>query len=96
MSFKNHVIEHIRRLILEQLEQENDYTQNNILIKQNLFMQGQTLSADKLSAELAWLEEQGLVTLDNFSGFTVAKLTQRGLDIATAAAKMPGVARKGI
>lgn len=96
MSFKDHVVEHVRRLILEQLEQENDYAQNNVLIKQNLFMSGQALSTDKLLAELAWLEEQGLVTLDTFAGFTVAKLTHRGLDIANGAAQMPGVARKGI
>ncbi|WP_040728239.1 hypothetical protein [Thiomicrorhabdus sp. Kp2] len=96
MSFKDHVIEHVRRLILEQLEQENDYAQNNVLIKQNLFMAGQALSTDKLLAELAWLEEQGLVTLDSFGGFTVAKLTHRGLDIATGASSMPGIARKGL
>ncbi|WP_178860801.1 VpaChn25_0724 family phage protein [Thiomicrorhabdus cannonii] len=96
MNFKDHVIEHCRRLMLEQLEQENDYAQNHLMIKQSLFMAGQTLSFDKVLAELHWLQEQGLVTLDSFGGFTVAKLTHRGLDVATGASQMPGIARKSL
>lgn len=96
MSFKDHVIEHCRRLILEQLEQENDYAQNHLVMKQILAAFGQTLSTDKVLAEFAWLNEQGMVTLDSFGGFTVAKLTHRGLDVATGASNMPGIARKSL
>ena len=96
MSFQTHVIEHCRRLILEQLEQENDYAQNHVLIKQNLFMQGQSLPTDKVLTELTWLAEQGLISLDQFAGVTVAKLTARGLDVANGAASCPGIARKGL
>lgn len=96
MSYQQKVIEHIRRLVLEQLEQESDYAQNQLVMKQILAAFGQTLSTDKVLAEFAWLQEQGLVTLESFAGFTVAKLTERGLDIANGAAQMPGIARKGI
>ncbi|WP_321276934.1 hypothetical protein [Thiomicrorhabdus indica] len=96
MSFSQHVTEHIRRLMLEQLAQENDYAQNQLVMKQILSAFGQSLSTDKVLAEFAWLQEQDLVTLSSFGGFTVAKLTERGLDIANGAAQMPGIARKGL
>lgn len=96
MSFEQYNTEHQRRLILEQLEKENDYAQNQIVMKQILAAYGQTLSTDKVLAEFAWLQEQGLVTLDKFGGFTVAKLTERGLDVANGASQMPGIARKGV
>ncbi|MDG4811672.1 hypothetical protein P8629_01505 [Hydrogenovibrio sp. 3SP14C1] len=96
MSFEQYNTEHQRRLILEQLEKENDYAQNQIVMKQILAAYGQTLSTDKVLAEFAWLQEQDLVALDKFGGFTVAKLTERGLDVANGASQMPGIARKGV
>ncbi|KUJ73917.1 hypothetical protein AVO42_00405 [Thiomicrospira sp. XS5] len=96
MSFEDYTITHVRRLILEQLEKENDYAQNQIVMKGILKAYGQTLSTDRVMTEFNWLQEQGLVTLDSFGGFTVARLTERGLDIATGSAMLPGVARKGV
>lgn len=96
MSFEHFNTEHQRRIILEQLAEENDYTNNTILLRQVLKALGQTVSNDKLLSELSWLEEQNLVTLESFAGITVAKLTQRGLDVAHGASQVPGIARKGL
>ena len=96
MSFSQFAQQQQRRLILEQLEAENDYTSNSILLKQVLQMLGHTLSSDQIVTEITWLQVQGLVTLDNFGGIYVAKLTERGLDVATGASQLPGIARKGL
>ena len=96
MSFSQFAQQQQRRLILEQLEAENDYTSNSILLKQILQMLGHTLSSDQVVTEITWLQEQGLVTLESFGGIYVAKLTERGLDVATGAAQIPGIARKGL
>lgn len=43
---------------------------------------------------LNWLEEQGLVQIERLSdGFMVAKITQRGLDVANGEAVVDGVKR---
>lgn len=96
MSFKNHLTEHQRRCILDILAKENDYAQNQLMVQGGLKMMGHTLSSDKVVTEFHWLQEQGLVTLSEFGGFSVATLTQRGLDVAEGAAQMPGIARKGL
>lgn len=96
MSFDTFTAEHQRRLILEVLAQQPQYTQNQLLIKQALFMQGQAVSIDKVMTHLAWLAEQGLVTLDSFGGFSVAKLTARGLDVSQGLADVPGIAKLGL
>jgi DNA-binding GntR family transcriptional regulator len=46
-----------------------------------------------VKAELAWLEEQGLITNENLKGTQVATITQRGIDVATGQATHPGVKR---
>ncbi|MGE4501969.1 MAG: hypothetical protein AB7D03_03765 [Thiomicrospira sp.] len=96
MSYETFTVEHQRRLILEVLAQQPQYTQNQLLIKQALYMQGQGVSIDKVMTHLAWLAEQGAVTLDSFGGFSVAKLTARGLDIAQGLADVPGIAKLGL
>ena len=96
MSFAKAETEHQRRVILDILAQQNDYAQNQIMLKQGLKMVGHTVSADKIVSEFHWLKEQGLVSVDEFGGFSVATLTQRGLDIAEGASSIPGIARKGL
>ena len=95
-TYQQHIIEHQRRAILDQLEAENDYTSNTALLRQILKQLGHTLGSDKMQTEAKWLEEQGLVELNAFGGITVLKLTQRGLDVAEGASSIPGIARKGL
>jgi hypothetical protein len=48
--------------------------------------------ADQMRVRLAWLDEQGLITLLG-EQVQVARLTLRGADVASGAARCPGVAR---
>lgn len=48
---------------------------------------GRPASADVLRSDLAWLNEQGLATVDG----DVARVTERGIDVALGRARSPGV-----
>lgn len=96
MNFNELETHHQRRVILDVLALDSAHSQNNVILKSALKQVGHHVSSDKLLTELHWLQEQGLVKLDAFGGFTVANLTMRGLDIATGAITLPGVEQKGL
>jgi hypothetical protein len=50
---------------------------------------GYPSSLDMIRADAAWLDETGLAQFDPQSG--VLRLTERGLDVATGNAMVPGV-----
>lgn len=92
-NFAAIVAENRRLEILRALEQDADYSLNDALILQVLAMVGLAASGDLIRTDLAWLEEQGLVTLERLPGLLVVKATQRGVDAAKGLARVPGVAR---
>lgn len=96
MSFAEHETHHQRRDILDILALQNDYAQNQLVVKDCLKMIGHTVSSDKVVTEFHWLKEQGLIEINNVGDFHVAKLTERGLDVAEGASAVPGIARKGV
>lgn len=93
MSYSDIVIADIRLVILQALAQDADYAQNEYVIDGLLGKLGHGVSGDLLRAQLSWLHEQGLVTVDALTDVWVIKLTRRGLDIADGRAHMPGVRR---
>ncbi len=92
MSYSDLVAEDIRLELLRLLAAENGYTAHEHLLRRQIALVGHRLSADALRAHLAWLDEQGLLILMGDS-VAVARLTQRGDDVASGAARCPGVAR---
>jgi DNA-binding transcriptional ArsR family regulator len=90
MSFNRRVTERRRLDILLLLAESPEYETSQMMIYQALPVAS---SADAISADLAWLEEQGLVTLHNVSSITLARITQRGLDVAQGRSRCPGVAK---
>lgn len=92
MSYVQRVAEDQRLLALQHLAEQNDYTAHEHQIRAHLRDLGHTLSADTLRNLLTWLDEQGLVQLLG-EQVLVARLTQRGEDAATGAARVAGVAR---
>ena len=50
-------------------------------------------SSDQVASELAWLSDQGLVSLRATRELSNASITQRGLDVAEGRARVPGVSR---
>lgn len=81
-----------RLLILRTLAAEADYSAHEHLLRARLADFGHRISADALRGMLAWLDEQGLITLMG-DEIQVARLNLRGEDVATGAARFPGVAR---
>lgn len=93
MSYADLVAADRRLVILRILAESIGYTCNEHLIASLLESFGHVLSRDALRTELAWLEEQRLLTVQDVAGVTIAKLTARGADVAADRAWVPGVKR---
>ncbi len=93
MSYKNFVAEHLRITVLRLLLDDPGYSMNESLLLDAVEQFGFQPSRDNLRAQLAWLSEQGLVTMDGVEHCQVAKLTTRGEDVARGRAFVPGVKR---
>ncbi len=91
------VEESYRRLeILLLLEEDMDYKKPLRLIQRILELRGLSVSYDRLQLDLRWLEEMGLVEVEELPGGAVcARLTHRGEDVALGRTQVPGVARPG-
>lgn len=82
-----------RLVILRSLSESPGYSSNDSNIDDSLDMLGHKVSRDVVKNELNWLDEQGLIELSVVLGVKVAKLTQRGLDVAEGQAVVDGVKR---
>lgn len=90
MRYDQRVTEHRRLDILRILAASPQYEASQMLIYQALPMHG---SADQVKADLAWLEEQGLVILHDVGSIRLARITMRGVDASQGLCRVPGVAR---
>lgn len=96
MSFATLQNEHIRLTILQLLAQDPGYDLNESILATLVNEFGHQVSRDALRGHLAWLEEQGLLTVTTVAGMLrLAKLTIRGEDAAYGRALIPGVKRPG-
>lgn len=93
MKFDQYQTEDRRLVLLRALEHAAQYTANNYLLRSYCEAVGHTVSSDRLQGDLAWLAEQGLIELRTEKQISVASLTERGLDVATGRAQVPGVKR---
>lgn len=92
MNFSQFETEDRRLVLLKALENAVQYRTNAFLLQCFADKVGHVASLDQIRTDLAWLAEQGLISLQEVQGVTVATLTSRGLDVATGRAKVPGVA----
>lgn len=93
-EFTEHLAQDRRLVILRQLEAAPGYTLNESVLDAVLERYGHHVSRDTVRADLAWLEEQALVTLEQVAGrIQVATSTARGVEVATGQARHPGVKR---
>lgn len=92
-SFERLMTEDRRLMILRLLAEDPGYQLNVYVLRPALQAVGHAVSHDKVGTDLAWLEEQGLVTVGEASGVTVGRLTARGADVAAGLATVPGVKR---
>lgn len=94
MSLETLRTEYARLVILRLLMQVPGFALDERLLGKQVNAFGCGLSRDALRTQLAWLAEQGLVTVNLLSGIAqIAKLTVRGKDVAEGLAQVPGVAR---
>lgn len=89
-----------RLVILRILAEDPEYTINDSMLQKGLRLFGHSVTSDWTRTHLRWLEEQGLIRIQELarpSGATspllLAILTERGLDAAIGRARVDGVAR---
>ena len=92
-DFAQTLTEDLRLTVLHLLAEADGYDLNSAILKRALADFSHRPSGDKLDTELHWLAEQGLLTLSKTAGLLVARLTHRGADVASGAARAPGVRR---
>jgi DNA-binding transcriptional ArsR family regulator len=93
MSFARALEEDRRLAILRLLSEAPGYSVNSSVLQAALQAFAHRVSRDRVHGDLAWLREQGLITIEEFDSVVVATLSARGLDVAEGAADHPGVKR---
>lgn len=94
MSYGDLVLQDRRLCLLRSLHDDPDYAANDSVLQGLLSQMGHGVSRDVVRSDLAWLAEQGLVVLETpIDGVTVARLLERGADVATGRSVVPGVRR---
>lgn len=92
-TFTEHMAEDRRLVVLRLLEESNDYSANQFILHQALSPMGHAVSHDTVEGDLEWLREQRLITLEQPGEVKIARLTDRGADVARGRAHYPGVKR---
>jgi len=84
----------VRRLqLLRLLADTPGYEATQYLLYQALPARALGASLDQVASDLAWLDEQGLVTVHQVDEARLARITQRGIDVSQGRALHPGVDR---
>ncbi|MGL5187912.1 MAG: VpaChn25_0724 family phage protein [Plesiomonas shigelloides] len=91
MSLKELVTADQRLVMLRSLEEMPGYEANESLLDACLDQYGHKISRDAVRTHICWLAEQGLITQRELGNTMIAKLTGRGIDVATGSATVPGV-----
>lgn len=94
-EFAAFLAEDRRLVILRVLADLPAYRTNSFLLSTLLSKWGHDSSADQVKTDLAWLQEQGLVSVEVVESVHIATLTTRGGDVAAGRAVVPGVKRPG-
>ena len=94
-NFASFLAEDRRLVILRVLADMPAYRTNSFLLTTLLGKFGHEPSADQVKGDLAWLQEQQLLTIEVVESVHIATLTTRGADVAAGRAVVPGVKRPG-
>ena len=87
--------EDLRLALLRCLAEVSGLSVNDSLLFKSLRAIAHTATRDQTAQALAWLAEQGLVTVERIDGTDLQAVTllERGEDVAEGCATVPGVAR---
>lgn len=94
-EFAQYLREDMRLVILRVLATMPSYTANSSVLSGGLNTVGHNPSRDQVKTEIRWLEEQGLVTVEQAFDLLIARITERGADVAAARTVVPGVKKPG-
>ena len=92
-TFADLIASDIRLVVLRCLAEDPGYDLNESMVQSMLEAMGHNESRDRVRTELAWLAEQGLITVATVMNVVVATLTARGADVAEGRSTVPGVKR---
>ncbi len=93
MSFSEYLRRDVRLVSLRILSETPSYRANSSVLSNLLHQFGHSVTRDQVKTELRWLEEQGLLKLEEAGSVLVATLTERGQDVAEGRAFVDGVAK---
>lgn len=93
MALKELLQQDRRLVIVRVLNEMPGYEGNDSILDSALKAYGHNVSRDLIVSELYWLQEQGLLNVRELAGTKVARITQRGIDVASGQATHPGVKR---
>ena len=94
MNYADILIPDQRLVILRALEQDLGYSHNESILQDILGVYGHKLTRDQVRTLICWLKEQGLLSYEVLaSGTYIATITDRGAEVATGRATVPGVKR---
>ncbi|QUM72196.1 ArsR family transcriptional regulator [Sphingopyxis granuli] len=94
MSYAEFHFQHVRLTILRVLAEAPGYSANDSVLTDAVNAMGLICTRDQLRTNLAWLEEQRLLTLLHPSPtLTVATISERGADVAKGRSIVAGVQR---
>lgn len=92
MSWVELLQEDRRLAILRVLHDQPGLCLNDSVIHVALERLGHTVGRDTVRSDMAWLQDVGTVVTEEVAGrVLVAKLTQRGEDVALGRTKIPGI-----
>lgn len=93
MSFSEYLRKDVRLVLLRILAEMPGYRANSSVLSNLLDQFGHSVTRDQVKTELRWLQEQGLVSIEDAGSVLVATLQERGQDVASGRAVVDGVAR---
>ncbi|PAL25490.1 hypothetical protein [Sphingopyxis sp. GW247-27LB] len=94
MSYADFHFQHVRLTILRILAEAPGYSANDSVLTDAVNAMGLVCTRDQLRTNLAWLEEQRLLTqLHPTPTLTVATISERGVDVAKGRSVIAGVQR---
>lgn len=93
-SLSEKLAEDRRGILLRILVDQGDFALNDGVLQDALDRFGHHVSTDVVRADLAWLQDVGLVKCDTLAtGMWIANLTKRGEECAQGRVRVPGVKR---
>lgn len=96
-AYLDYLMEHVRLAVLRWLQERPAHAGNDSLLATAMGELGLPITRDQLRAQIAWLEEQGLVRVQRpRESVLVVSLRERGAEVALGLAHVDGVQRPSV